>query len=137
MIENRPWHEVYQIISYKINNRFGTKDEFRNMVDKCNKANVRIYVDVVFNHMTANVQPAVGTAGTSAKPNEFSYPRVPYSYNDFHQPSCIVKNYTNATEVRNCELLGLHDLDHSRWRVKRKITKLLNKLISYGVAGFR
>lgn len=118
-------------------NRFGEKAKFKNMVEKCNDVGVRVYVDVVLNHMTANVQSAVGTAGTSAKPSDFSYPSVPYSYKDFHHPTCTLKNYKNATEVRNCELFDLRDLDQSRKDVRRKQVKFLNKLIGYGVAGFR
>ena len=48
----RPWWERYQPVGYKIINRSGNEDEFRNMVDRCNKAKVRIYVDVVLNHMS-------------------------------------------------------------------------------------
>lgn len=47
----RPWYERYQPISYKISSRSGNETQFRDMVDRCNKAGVRIYVDIVLNHM--------------------------------------------------------------------------------------
>lgn len=107
------------------------------MVERCNKVGVRIYVDAVINHMTANAQPAYGTGGTSAKPDNFSYPEVSYSSEDFNHPVCTIQNYNNAIEVRNCELSGLHDLDQSKEHVRNKIAEYLNKVIDLGVAGFR
>ncbi|KAL6261440.1 hypothetical protein P5V15_006532 [Pogonomyrmex californicus] len=137
VIENRPWYERYQPISYKIITRSGNGAEFKDMVTRCNKVGVRIYVDAIINHMSGNAQPAYGTGGTSAKPQKLSYPGVPYTSKDFNHPICTIQNYKNATEVRNCELSGLHDLDQSKQRVRRKIINYFNKLIDYGVAGFR
>ncbi|CAF5008452.1 unnamed protein product, partial [Rotaria socialis] len=42
-----------QPVSYKLQSRSGTEAEFIDMVDRCNKAGVRIYVDAVINHMAA------------------------------------------------------------------------------------
>ncbi|XP_018355262.1 PREDICTED: alpha-amylase 1-like [Trachymyrmex septentrionalis] len=137
VINGRPWFERYQPISYKIISRSGTKSEFSNMVQRCSKAGVRIYVDAVINHMTANAQPAYGVGHTPAQPNKLLYPAVPYSSNDFNHPTCTVQNYNNATEVRNCELSGLHDLNQSNLHVRDRIVQFLNTLIDLGVAGIR
>ncbi|XP_071555474.1 alpha-amylase A-like [Temnothorax nylanderi] len=136
VIENRPWYERYQPLSYKIISRSGNEAEFKDMVKRCNKVGVRIYVDAVINHMTGPAQPAYGTGGTSAKPDELSYPGVPYTSEDFNPP-CAIQNYNNATEVRNCELSGLHDLNQSKMNVRNKIIKYFNKVIDLGAAGFR
>lgn len=106
------------------------------MVSRCNKAGVRIYVDTVFNHMTGSANPAYGTGDSSAVPDQLSYPTVPYSVEDFHKP-CLIQNYNNATEVRDCELSGLHDLDQSKEHVREKIVEFLDKIIDHGIAGFR
>lgn len=106
------------------------------MVYRCNKVGVRIYVDVVLNHMCGDANPANGTGGSSANPGKRCYPKVPYTSDDFHCP-CQIRNYTNATEVRNCELSGLHDLDHGKLNVILKILDFLNLCIKIGVAGFR
>ncbi|KAL0105211.1 hypothetical protein PUN28_016692 [Cardiocondyla obscurior] len=137
VMDNRPWFERYQPISYKIISRSGNEDEFKDMVKRCNKVGVRIYVDTVVNHMSGDANPAYGTSGASAKPNELSYPGVPYSSKNFNHPTCTIQNYNNATEVRNCELSGLHDLDQSQKYVRDKIIKFFNKLIDLGVAGLR
>lgn len=107
------------------------------MVKRCNKVGVRIYVDAVINHMTANIQPAYGTGGTTADPNNLSYPGVPYTSENFNHPVCTIQNYNNATEVRNCELSGLHDLNQRQTHVRNKIIEYFNKIIELGVAGFR
>lgn len=52
VLGNRPWYELYQPVSYKIQTRSGNEADFKNMVHRCNKAGVRIYVDTVLNHMT-------------------------------------------------------------------------------------
>ncbi|KAG5306614.1 AMY1 amylase, partial [Acromyrmex insinuator] len=137
VIYGRPWFERYQPISYKIISRSGTKSEFSNMVKRCNKAGVRIYVDAVINHMTVNVRPAYGVGRSSAQPDKLRYPAVPYTSKDFNHPTCTIRNYNNATEVRNCELSGLHDLDQSKSHVRKKIVQFLNSLIDLGVAGIR
>ncbi|XP_011639361.1 alpha-amylase-like isoform X2 [Pogonomyrmex barbatus] len=135
-IGNRPWWERYQPISYKWHTRSGTPQEFENMVRRCNNVGVRIYVDVVFNHMSGNWNNARGTGGSTANTYDFSYPAVPYSRTDFHSP-CEAKNYQDPGNVRNCELVGLHDLDQSKEWVRGKIVDFLNGAIDAGVAGFR
>lgn len=104
------------------------------MVERCNKVGVRIFVDTVVNHMTADAQPAYGTGGTSANPEQRSYPA--YGPKDFHK-LCQIENYNNATEVRDCELSGLHDLDQSKEHVRGQIIEFFNRVIYFGVAGIR
>lgn len=110
IVENRPWWERYQPISYKIITRSGNESEFKSMVDRCNRVGVRIYVDIVFNHMTGKRGKIVGTGGTTADVDKLEYPGIPYSADDFHFPACIINNYNNPSEVRNCELVGMLSL---------------------------
>lgn len=107
------------------------------MIERCKKAGVQIYVDAVINHMTADILPAYGTGGTSADPKDFSYPGVPYTSQDFHTPPCQIQNYNNATEVRDCELSGLHDLDQSKEHVRNEIIGFFDRIIDLGIAGLR
>ncbi|XP_058809628.1 alpha-amylase-related protein-like [Phymastichus coffea] len=135
-IKYRPWYERYQPISYKLETRSGTEKEFRSMVRRCNNAGVRIYVDILLNHMTGNHKNAVGTNDSTADPFNLDYPEVPYKKEHFH-PICQITNYQDLYNVRNCELVGLHDLDQSQEYVRRKAVQLMNKIIDMGVAGFR
>lgn len=136
VVENRPWWERYQPISYQLVTRSGDENDFRSMVDRCNRVGVRIYVDVIINHMAAGNGEVIGTGGSKANIPARSYPGVPFEQRDFH-PSCAINNYNNINEVRNCELVGLPDLDQSNEEVRHAAVKFLNKLTGYGVAGFR
>ncbi|KAL4216996.1 alpha-amylase [Mactra antiquata] len=139
---NRPWWERYQPVSYKLITRSGNEQEFRDMVQTCNNAGVRIYVDTVINHMTGGYSGS-GTAGDHFDGNSCSFPAVPYSNLDCnagdvcHSSDGSIQNYNNPEEVRNCDLVGLKDLRLSKDYVRDKIAGYLNHLISIGVAGFR
>lgn len=133
----RPWWERYQPISYILTTRSGNEQQFANMVKRCNDAGIRIYVDVVFNHMAANQGgKAIGTAGSRAYPEEKNYPQVPFSQMDFHS-TCGIQDYNDAYQVRNCELVGLRDLNQTISNVRVKVLEFLDHLIDLGVAGFR
>lgn len=119
------------------------KKAFSDMVRRCNKVGVRIYVDAVINHMTGNSVKGNGTGGSAFDANKKDYPAVPYTANDFNDKSTChsqtgnIDDYANANQVRNCELSGLRDLDQGKENVRQKIANYLNKLIMLGVAGFR
>jgi alpha-amylase len=138
VIASRPWYERYQPMSFKIQTRSGNESEFAEMVQRCRKAGVRIFVDVVVNHMAAPgpSAPLNGTAGSQADPLARYFPAVPFNRNDFHA-SCLIQDYSNATQVRNCELSSLPDLDQANSEVRDKIVDFMNHLVDLGVAGFR
>lgn len=137
VFQNHPWWERYQPISYIVQTRSGNADNFRNMSRRCNDNGVRIYADVVLNHMAGvNTKPVMGTASSTADPEKFSYPAVPYKNVHFHK-SCQIDDWTNSTLVRNCQLSGLRDLNQTHEHVRTKIVDYMNELISMGVAGFR
>ena len=49
-----PWYFMYQPVSYSLNGRLGTRNEFRQMIKTCRSYGVRVYADAVINHMTYN-----------------------------------------------------------------------------------
>lgn len=53
---------------------------------------------------------AEGTDGSIADTTNKDYPAVPYRKEHFHS-TCTITNYTDAENIRNCELSGLKDLD--------------------------
>ncbi|XP_782889.4 alpha-amylase 4N [Strongylocentrotus purpuratus] len=129
----RPWYERYQPMSYELTSRSGDEADFRDMVERCRKVDVLIYVDAVINHM-------------AAKSYEFS--EVPYSRNDFNVPRgyCstsngqVGNNYHDADIVRNCDLVGLNDIlfgSKTSYYADKKVASYMNKMIDMGVAGFR
>jgi len=69
------------------------------MIRRCNAVNVRIYADIVFNHMTGPAGSLTGTGGSTAEPDNKQYPAVPFGPNDFN-PSCSISNYNDPDNVR-------------------------------------
>ncbi|CAH1788535.1 unnamed protein product [Owenia fusiformis] len=141
----RPWWQRYQPVSYKLVSRSGDESEFRDMVERCNNVDVRIYADVVVNHMARAGYQGQGSAGSDFNSNSLNFTGVPYGPNDFNccwcsmcvTASCSIESYVDANQVRNCRLDRLTDLALGNDYVRGKVTEYLNKLIDIGVAGFR
>lgn len=131
---NRPWWERYQPVSYQLNTRSGSTSEFANMVSRCYQAGVRIYVDAVINHMAAIT--GTGTGGSESNSVDRNFPAVPYSNLDFNE-RCSIEDYNNIYQVRNCELVGLPDLNQGSEYVREQIVRFFDSLVDLGVAGFR
>lgn len=137
MWKNHPWWERYQVVSYQINSRSGNEIEFRDMVQRCQKVGVDVYVDAVINHSTG-IPGGRGFAGTAF--SHYEYPGL-YSFNDFHHCGLNgndnISNFNDRYELQNCELLDLADLATETESVRNKIANYLNHLLDLGVAGFR
>uniref|UniRef100_A0A3Q4HJI5 Alpha-amylase n=1 Tax=Neolamprologus brichardi TaxID=32507 RepID=A0A3Q4HJI5_NEOBR len=140
----RPWWQRYQPISYKLCSRSGSEAELKDMISRCNKVGVNIYVDAVINHMCGSG----GGAGTHSSCGSWfdagkeDFPSVPYSSLDFNDNKCKtgsgeIENYGDIYQVRDCRLVGLLDLALEKDYVRGKVTEYMNKLINMGVAGFR
>ncbi|WP_163571876.1 alpha-amylase family glycosyl hydrolase [Fodinicola feengrottensis] len=126
-----PWWEVYQPVSYRLDSRSGNRAQFAAMVSTCKAAGVTVIVDVVLNHMT-------GTDGTSIDGTAYTKYHYPfYGPQDFHQPTCQVTNYQDRSNVQNCELVELADLNTGSDYVRQTEGAYLNDLLSLGVGGFR
>lgn len=124
------WWTRYQPVSYVLQSRGGDRNQFIDMVERCNTAGVDIYVDAVINHMAAG--SGTGTAG-----NTFTNKQYPiYSSQDFHT-TCAINDYSNREQVQNCELVSLPDLNTSATYVQDTLAAYLSDLSNIGVAGFR
>uniref|UniRef100_A0A131Z198 Alpha-amylase n=1 Tax=Rhipicephalus appendiculatus TaxID=34631 RepID=A0A131Z198_RHIAP len=138
----RSWYERYEPVSYGIASPSGDLQEFADMVRRCNESHVRVFVDVVLNHMTSNIGSGYGYDGTEFNSEAFAYTGV-YSAKDFHShadcgtASGLVEDYSNVVQVRNCKFRGRADLNHMLESVRSRITGYLRQLLSLGVSGFR
>ncbi|AWS44769.1 carbohydrate-binding module family 20 domain-containing protein [Streptosporangium sp. 'caverna'] len=129
------WWDVYQPARYTLTSKFGDETAFRNMVNTCHAAGVKVHADAVINHMTGQGSTSYGNYSFG----KYNYPGL-YSAADFHSPTCTINgsDYTNdASRVQNCELVGLSDLNTGSEYVRTQIAGYLNKLTSLGVDGFR
>lgn len=136
IIGGRPWWERYQPISYVLTTRSGTEADFLDMSRRCNAVGIRIYIDIIINHMAADNPNAIGTAGNPADPNNRQFPAVPYGPNDFNT-RCDIYNWDDPVEIRDCELVGLHDLNQGVAWVRDKLVEFMDHLVELGVAGYR
>lgn len=134
--EGYPWYEDYQPVSYKLASRRGDAEQFKNMVSACTEAGVKVYVDVVLNHMSGSGSESSGPGSGGTEYSKYNYPGT-YGDQDFHGCRRDIENYEDKWEVRNCELVGLSDLNTGSDYVRNTEIDFLNGLIDMGVSGFR
>lgn len=134
-----PWWEVYQPVRYQLTSRMGNEAQFKSMVATCRKAGVKVYVDAIINHMTGQGNLSYGGVSYS----KYEYQGLYTSANFHHTPadcptaSGNIEDFNNYLQVTKCELVSLSDLRTETSYVRNRVAAYLNKLISYGVSGFR
>lgn len=132
------WWDVYQPVNFNsLKSNMGTEAEFKAMVNTCHAARVRIYVDVVVNHVAAGAGTA--TDGSTWNSSSLTYPF--FSASDFH-PACDIGGGDygypgNRNNVMVCRLSGLPDLKTEGSYVQGQVKTYLNKLVALGVDGLR
>ncbi|CAM5661557.1 carbohydrate-binding module family 20 domain-containing protein [Streptomyces griseomycini] len=131
-VQGPQWWTAYQPVSYRIGTRLGDRTAFKNMVDTCHAAGVKVVVDTVINHMANSA--GTGTAGSPY--SKYDYPGL-YSRSDMDDCTRDIDNYGESWNVHHCELSGLPDLDTGEEYVRRTIAGYMNDLLSLGVDGFR
>ena len=132
------WWTAYQPVSYQVESRLGTREQYAAMVQTCHDAGVDVWADAVINHMTGQDAPGTGWAGSTY--SHYDYPGL-YTDADFHHcgltPNDDIASYQDATQVQTCELVNLADLATETTHVRATITAYLQDLLSLGVDGFR
>jgi alpha-amylase len=134
------WWTAYQPVSYRIESRLGTREQFAAMVTACHAAGVDVVADAVVNHMTGKDAPGTGWAGSTYA--HYDYPGTwSDAAGDFHHcgvgPADDIGSYRDAYEVQSCELSNLADLATGTAHVQDGIVAYLHDLLSLGVDGFR
>lgn len=131
------WYDIYQPVNYtKLNSLMGTEAEFQAMITTCHAAKVRVYADVVVNHQAGGAGTA--TDGSKFNAATMSYPN--FSAPDFHAACSIASadyNSSNRSNVTNCRLSNMPDLNTGATYVQGQIRNYLNKLVAMGVDGVR
>ncbi|KAG8780945.1 hypothetical protein FRC12_022401 [Ceratobasidium sp. 428] len=130
------WWVDYQAVSYQLQSKRGSRQDFAEMIGRCHNAGVKVIVDTIWNHM-AGVDAGTGTAGTQFK--HYEYPGL-YSGNDFHHcgtPGDDIQNWGDRNQFQNCELANLADLKTETEYVRNKLASFTNDMMSMGVDGLR
>ncbi len=153
--EDCAWYFRYQPQDYRvISHCRGDTETFKAMVVALHEKNVRVYADIVLNHMANERDGALdfpGTAGLydyTRRREYFSRQRMfgdlsknLFGPTDFHEARCIT-DYTDVYQVQNWRLCGgsgdrgLPDLDANGWVIKQQ-RQYIGVLNAYGVDGYR
>ena len=137
-IKGDQWWTSYQPVSYKLNSKLGTEDEFKKMITTCKASGVGIIADAVINHTTgfAN-KDTVGVGGSKYDAANQSFPDAGYTKDDFHKSTENINTYRKAEIVWTHRLVGLLDLDTSNPHVQKTLREYFAHMLKLGVAGFR
>ncbi|KAH9822236.1 alpha-amylase [Melampsora americana] len=130
-IRGPQWWVDYQPVSYNLNSKRGTPEQFVEMINRCNAAGVGVIVDAVVNHMTSGRPEGFGTSGSSY--SHYSYDNI-YDYHDFHHcgrnGNDHISNYMDRYETANYS--GLADLATETTKVRDTIGAYLDNLARLG-----
>lgn len=132
------WYGAYQPVNYNsLSSQMGNEQELVDMINKCHKANVRVYADAVFNQMAEN--SGYATDGSYWDANSYTYPA--FKEENFHK-YCEIdpRNYTAGGSRENvilCRLNKIPDLMTDSWYPQQQARNYLNRLVDLGVDGFR
>ena len=158
-----PWWYGTQVVSFKLESRFGNKKQLKNMINTCRSLNVRVYAEVVINHMTgvgndcydnhtlSDCTHFGAKGGSAGSPfwryghiiennpytnNRFmgEYPSVPYFPSDFHCFSEI-KNWDDPFDLSYSYLVTLMDVNTEKEYPRQRIADFFTELISIGFSG--
>jgi len=155
------WAVRYQPVSYQLESRAGTRQDFIDMVARCRRAGVAIMVDTILNHMAGpyvqitehqgkecgegnDTLPCEGWLGTGYGNREFLHgtPGLDrYERGDFHhylgneRANCGLPPWTNNRHL--CDLVGLPDLDTESKRTQDHLQAFLRDIFELGVTMLR
>ncbi|EMD36390.1 glycoside hydrolase family 13 protein [Gelatoporia subvermispora B] len=132
-VQGSEWWTDYQPVSYILTSKRGDRDQYTDMVSRCNAVGVGIIADTIFNHMTGESN-GTGVAGSSF--TQYNYPGI-YSDSDFHSCRTSITSWDDEEQVWNCELDGLADLATETSHVQSVLSAYANDLLSLGVTGLR
>ena len=158
-----PWWYGTQVVSYKYDCRSGNQKQLKKIINRCRAVNVRVYAELVVNHMTGDghdmnsrhytstcIQwgPKEGSGGSpfytqanqislnyyTNKPPANEYPSVPYFPSDFH---CVkgISEWDDPDQLCYGALAGLQDLNTEKEYVRKRIATYIVDLLSLGISG--
>ncbi|KFJ07279.1 Amylopullulanase [Bifidobacterium thermophilum] len=145
-IKGSSWWTSYQPVSYKLDSKLGSEQEFKNMVTTCKAQGVGIIADVVMNNTAApdNKGTFTGTNGSQYTPDAGSFPGFATSAYpdgltaaDFHTCTKQIADYKDQEEVQQCRLNGMLDFDSESDKVQDIEADYMARMYNYGVIGFR
>lgn len=121
---DKGYHGYWATNFYTINNKFGTAQELKDLINACHAKGIWVMVDVVANH----VGPVV-----------LDFSKInPFNNAAHYHARCQIVDWKNQNEVENCRLADLPDLDQSNQYVRSTLLSWVKNLVAeYGFDGIR
>ena len=129
------YHGYWSVDNYQLNPRFGTEDDFKNLVAELHKRDMFLMVDVVVNNMAQGFDNVVPPKVDFSQFN-------PYNDKKYFHPYCNVTQWENTTDFQQCWLypygVALADLKTESPEVLSMAQKWIKELVSnYSIDGLR
>ena len=118
------YHGYHITNFYKLNDHFGSEDDFKELISTCHKNDIWVMVDVNANHVAP-----IGT----------NYEKIyPFNSSEHYHDWCDILNWNNQFEVENCRVADLPDLNQENDWVTETLLKWIHDLIQkYDIDGIR
>ncbi|KAF9876367.1 alpha amylase [Colletotrichum karsti] len=128
------YHGYWSLDNYAINEKFGTKQDFEDLVKAMHDRDMYIMVDVVVNNMVQKLD---------SLPPKLDYSKFnPFNDEKYFHPYCNVTEWENSTDYQDCWLypygVALADLATESTPVVDEFSKWIKGLVAnYSIDGLR
>lgn len=144
--QSTTYHKYDVVDYYSIDKQYGTMDDFKQLITECDKRDINVITDYVFNHTSAQNEwfkqatEYISKLGEGEKPDASVCPYVDY-YNFVQADSCP-NNYHQVAGSKNwyyeCVFWDqMPDLNMDSKAVRSEIEKIAKYWLDLGVSGFR
>lgn len=129
------YHGYWSVDNYALNDRFGAKEDFLDLVEELKKRDILLMVDVVVNNMAQAFDNVV--------PPKVDYSKFnPFNDKKYFHPYCNVTDWEDAKNYQDCWLypygVALADLNTESEAVVSEFQKWIKELVSnYSIDGLR
>lgn len=129
------YHGYWSLDNYALNDRFGSDQDFKDLVAAVHKRGMMLMVDVVVNNMAQGFDNII--------PPKVDYSKFnPFNDKKYFHPYCNVTEWENSTNYQDCWLypygVALADLATETQPVVDKFTEWIEGLVSnYSIDGLR
>ena len=132
------YHGYWYSDFYKLNENFGTEQDFKDLVKACHERDIWVMMDIVANHV-GYVQENIQEIKSNDYSNSVPFNK-PEHFNPFEMTCTDARKYhaDNNTAVETCWLAYLPDLNHSHPFVRQTLLEWVSWFIkTYEVDGLR
>ncbi len=138
------YHKYDVVDYYDIDTQYGTLDDFKKFMDECNKRNIKVIIDLVFNH-TSSQNPwfleacnYFKTLKPGEMPDESVCPYVNYYHFEENSDKSSFYNITGTDWYYEGMFWSeMPDLNLDNPKVRKEIEEISVYWMNLGVGGFR